>query len=58
MERDNIYTDVDDLLDIFALGGEDLIDVALDVGIGGSVTGGEGIDTCIAPADWTDDCEG
>ena len=38
---------------IQALDQDDLIDVALDVLLGGTIDGGDGFDTCVAPAGWT-----
>ena len=53
LEQDTILYDVSDEISIKALGGDDLIAIDLTFTILGVVDGGDGLDTCTAPAAWT-----
>ena len=53
LEQDTITMDAADEFLISALGGDDLITIDLLFTQLGSVDGGDGIDTCTAPAAWT-----
>ena len=53
LEQDKVTHDAADEIYIFALDGDDLIQVDLDISIVGTVDGGPGTDTCTAPAMWT-----
>jgi Ca2+-binding RTX toxin-like protein len=53
LERDTITMDSTDQFFIQALDGDDLITVDLGFTSLGSVDGGNGVDTCTAPASWT-----
>ena len=53
LEQDTITMDASDEFHISALGGDDLIAIDLAFTQLGSVDGGDGIDTCTAPAAWT-----
>ncbi len=52
-ERDTIVNDANDQFLIQALDGDDLITIDLTFANLGSIDGGNGIDTCTAPANWT-----
>lgn len=52
VERDVVDTDDTDELFIQLLGGDDIIDVADNVGVDGTVDGGAGADQCVAPSGW------
>ncbi len=53
LERDSIVKDASDQFLIQALDGDDLITIDLTFANLGSIDGGNGIDTCTAPANWT-----
>ena len=53
LEQDTITYDASDEVSIKALGGDDLIAIDLTFTIPGVVDGGDGLDTCTAPAAWT-----
>ena len=53
LEQDTITYDASDEVSVKALGGDDLIVVDLAFTILGVVDGGDGTDTCTAPAAWT-----
>ena len=53
LEQDTITYDASDEVSIKALGGDDLIAVDLAFTLLGVVDGGDGTDTCTAPAAWT-----
>src|SRR5262249_51671890 len=53
LETDLFNYDAFDQALIQALDQDDLINVALDVVLGGTVDGGNGIDSCIAPNNWS-----
>ena len=53
LELDSIANDDSDEVLVFALGGDDLISIDLTFAMLGTVDGGDGTDTCTAPAGWT-----
>ena len=53
LELDSITMDASDEFLISALGGDDLIAIDLAFTQLGSIDGGDGIDSCTAPAAWT-----
>jgi Ca2+-binding RTX toxin-like protein len=59
LELDLLTYDSADRFEVRALGGNDLLTIDLAFGILGTVNGGDGTDTCTAPAAWTRiSCEG
>lgn len=53
LEKDTITNDAADEVSIQALGGDDLIAIDLAITMLGVVDGGDGTDSCTAPAGWT-----
>ncbi len=53
LELDAITNDASDEVSVQALGGDDLITIDLAITMLGVVDGGDGIDSCTAPAGWT-----
>jgi Ca2+-binding RTX toxin-like protein len=53
LELDSITNDASDEVSVQALGGDDLIAIDLAITMLGVVDGGDGTDTCTAPASWT-----
>ncbi len=53
LELDSITNDASDEVSVQALGGDDLITIDLAITMLGVVDGGDGTDSCTAPAGWT-----
>jgi Ca2+-binding RTX toxin-like protein len=53
LELDSITNDASDEVSVQALGGDDLITIDLAITMLGVVDGGDGTDSCTAPASWT-----
>jgi RTX calcium-binding nonapeptide repeat (4 copies) len=52
-EQDEFNYDLFDKVEIRALNGDDQINVDLVFAISGTVNGGDGLDSCVAPSSWT-----
>jgi Ca2+-binding RTX toxin-like protein len=53
LEADSITNDASDEVSVEALGGDDVITIDLAITMLGVVDGGDGTDSCTAPASWT-----
>jgi hypothetical protein len=53
LELDSLTNDATDEVSVQGLAGDDLITIDLAIAMLGVVDGGDGIDSCTAPAPWT-----